>query len=294
MKNNKDFKMPNPVKITGRISSLTNSFVNGVIPVINPTEEQVNDALAALGMENGIKCAYCGGRYTEWDHFHPLVVDKKPSGHISEINNLVPCCSVCNSSKGNKDWKVFMKGKPEKDTDDWKKRYKLLEDYDKREKLKISDDDFQRICGDIWARHWENLDNLIDQIREYQVVSDKIRGILREEYVSKSQVTKSATSSSAVSTLEEEIRIGKYVKNTFWRILETLPESEVSHLLSHEYSLKTFGMGTYPILSKERNPSRYYASPVQIGGKKYFVCSQWRDQHWEKLKKWVKEHQDFK
>ena len=31
------FKMPVPVKIKGRTSSITNAFVNGIIPVIEPT-----------------------------------------------------------------------------------------------------------------------------------------------------------------------------------------------------------------------------------------------------------------
>lgn len=32
------FAMPKPVRISGRSSSITNSFVNGVIPVVVPSE----------------------------------------------------------------------------------------------------------------------------------------------------------------------------------------------------------------------------------------------------------------
>jgi hypothetical protein len=32
------FRMPRPVKITGRSSSITNSFINSIIPVIPPSE----------------------------------------------------------------------------------------------------------------------------------------------------------------------------------------------------------------------------------------------------------------
>jgi endonuclease I len=38
----------------------------------------------------------------------PLVVDKKPTGYISEIQNLVPSCGKCNQSKGNKNWKLWI------------------------------------------------------------------------------------------------------------------------------------------------------------------------------------------
>ena len=39
------FAMPKPVRITGRSSSITNSFVNGVIPVVVPSEAEVREAL---------------------------------------------------------------------------------------------------------------------------------------------------------------------------------------------------------------------------------------------------------
>lgn len=101
------FKMPTPVKITGRTSSITNAFVNGIIPVIEPTDQEIIDALHTLGMTpTHIVCAYCGDTYSEWDHFHPLIKDKQPTGYISEIHNLVPACSKCNQSKGNKHWKT--------------------------------------------------------------------------------------------------------------------------------------------------------------------------------------------
>ena len=63
------FNIPNPVTIMGRSSSITNSFVNGIIPVIQPTEEQIRDALTVLGQnETDVRCVYCGDKNTEWDH----------------------------------------------------------------------------------------------------------------------------------------------------------------------------------------------------------------------------------
>jgi len=44
------FKMPKPMKITGRSSSITNSFINSIIPVVEPTNEEVKEALHILGM----------------------------------------------------------------------------------------------------------------------------------------------------------------------------------------------------------------------------------------------------
>ena len=70
----KCFKMPKPINITGRSSSITNAFVNGIIPVIYPTDQEVIDALRVLDMtEETICCAYCGDPYKEWDHLNPLL-----------------------------------------------------------------------------------------------------------------------------------------------------------------------------------------------------------------------------
>ncbi len=99
------FRMPTPMKITGRSSSITNSFVTSIIPTIVPTEQQVKEALAVLGMDKDtFECAYCGDTASEWDHLRPLVLKKEPTGYISEIHNLVPSCGKCNQSKGNKSW----------------------------------------------------------------------------------------------------------------------------------------------------------------------------------------------
>lgn len=52
-------------------------------------------------------CAYCiGGKATTVDHIVPLT-----KGGTNNIDNLVPCCRSCNSSKGNKfigDWRPIM------------------------------------------------------------------------------------------------------------------------------------------------------------------------------------------
>ena len=85
------------------------SYINSIVPSIEPTEEQIAESLSILGMDqSGFGCSYCGDPATEWDHFRPLVKDKKPTGYISEIHNLVPACGKCNQSKGNKDWKTWM------------------------------------------------------------------------------------------------------------------------------------------------------------------------------------------
>ena len=63
------FQMPVPVKITGRLSSVTNSFVNGIIPAVKPADAEVIEALAMLGMTpDNVQCT-CRPRRSEVRHF---------------------------------------------------------------------------------------------------------------------------------------------------------------------------------------------------------------------------------
>ena len=109
------FNRPNPVTIMGRSSSITNSFVNGIIPVIEPSDEEIKEALKILEQnEDDVRCVYCGDKKTEWDHLHPLIKNKEHTGYITEIANLVPACGKCNQSKGNSNWKKWMLSDAEK------------------------------------------------------------------------------------------------------------------------------------------------------------------------------------
>lgn len=54
-------------------------------------------------------CVYCGDASTANDHFHSIIAkDGMPSGYCGDDWNIVPACTTCNSSKGNKHWLVFM------------------------------------------------------------------------------------------------------------------------------------------------------------------------------------------
>ncbi|WP_177232204.1 HNH endonuclease [Agromyces sp. CF514] len=178
------FAMPKPVRITGRSSSITNSFVNGIIPVIAPTEAQVDEALQILDMSEVVSCAYCGDTPTEWDHLRPLVVDKQPTGFISEIHNLVPACGKCNQSKGNKPWRAWMfssarlspatRGIP-----NLEQRAARLDDYERWEvPTRI---DFRDVAGhDLWEQHWRNHAAIIAAMRNAEETVELIRARVTE------------------------------------------------------------------------------------------------------------------
>jgi hypothetical protein len=189
------FKMPTPVKITGRTSSITNAFINGIIPCIVPSDEEIKNVLSILGMDGtSISCAYCGSKYTEWDHFRPLIINKRATGYISEINNLVPSCGKCNQSKGNTHWKTWMTGKAQlspaaRKIKDLNERIKRLEEYEEwSNPQKI---DFEQIVGkEKWEQHWINCELLHEQMRESQKLSDEIKHAVQEYSTRKNMLLK--------------------------------------------------------------------------------------------------------
>ena len=174
------FKMPTPVKITGRTSSITNSFVNGVIPAVMPSDKEIALALEVLGMDaSDVCCAYCGDPATEWDHLNAIVRDKRPTGYISEIHNLVPACGKCNQSKGNKPWRSWMFGPSplspaSRGVGDIEERAERIADYERRfPPMRI---DFEAVVdGNLWRAYWDAHRDLIEEMKRCEELATAVR-----------------------------------------------------------------------------------------------------------------------
>lgn len=185
------FRMPKPMKITGRSSSITNSFINSIIPVIPPTEKQVKEALTILGMDlDNFECIYCGSTASEWDHLRPLVHHKKPTGFISEIHNLVPSCGKCNQSKGNQLWETWILGdatlSPKtRGIADLQRRIEALRKYEAWQKP--TQIDFETIVGkEKWNQHWRNWEIVQETMRHAQVLATEINQTVAKAYAESS------------------------------------------------------------------------------------------------------------
>lgn len=181
------FRMPTPMKITGRSSSITNSFINSIIPVIKPTNDQIKKALEILGMSyESFQCSYCGSTATEWDHLRPLVVNKLPTGYISEIHNLVPSCGKCNQSKGNKPWSTWIESGAKlspksRGIEDLPIRIRRLKEYEKWGIPTVVD--FESIVGkEKWQQHWANWETVQSTMRDAQTLANEINRTISESY----------------------------------------------------------------------------------------------------------------
>jgi hypothetical protein len=95
-----------------------------------------------------------------------------------------------------------------------------------------------------------------------------------------------------------EIKIGKIANSVLRRILEsgTISDEEIKQMQDPDYSHQTFHIN-FPLLvdgDTEYNAIRYYAKPLMIHNRHYYLCSQWfettanNDRPY--LIKWLQEH----
>ena len=180
------FKIPNAVSINGRTSSITNSFINGIIPVIKPTESEIDEVLDIFNLtKDKVECVYCGDKSTEWDHLEPLIKGKRLTGFITEIQNLVPACGKCNQSKGNRNWFEWMYSNAKQspfsrqifDIDKRAKRIRGFENWKTTTNL-----NFQEIVGSEKWKEYESLyEIIIKSMNDCQIVSDEIKQIIKKQ-----------------------------------------------------------------------------------------------------------------
>jgi len=171
------------MSVTGRSSSITNAFINAIIPIVEPTQEEELEALRILQLDpEDIRCAYCGDKSTEWDHFRPIISNQEPTGYITEIANLVPSCGKCNQSKGKSHWLVWIesgarlspKSRGVPDLNSRIERLKMFEAW--RQPRKI---DFATVVGpEMWRRHRENWRSVLELLKKSQKLAAEIRMII--------------------------------------------------------------------------------------------------------------------
>ena len=174
------FRMPALQTLKSRKSSITNAFVNTIIPTVIPSDEEIAKALSILEMSaDDLRCTYCGDPASEWDHLRPLVRNRRPTGYISEIGNLVPSCGKCNQSKGNKPWEAWMRSGARhapatRGIQDIEARVQRLKEYERWKQVEPID--FEALLGqELWDAHWSNLDSVVELMQKSQNFADRLR-----------------------------------------------------------------------------------------------------------------------
>ena len=197
-------KFRQPLKITSRTSSVTNAFVQSIIPSIKPSNAEISEALHILGMSaDDYRCVYCGAPATEWDHLRPLVEKKRPTGFINEIRNAVPSCGPCNQSKNGADWRQWIDGGAPGSP-----RSKGIADIEQRRERLVAYETWAALSRvafeecvpkDLWDAHWENLERIHAAMQLAQCHAERLRDAIAEFLNAKSEMTSAPDSASSTS-----------------------------------------------------------------------------------------------
>jgi hypothetical protein len=174
------------LKITSRLSSITNGFVQAIIPERQPTATEVEEALQRLGMTMEQRtCVYCGAGATDWDHLQPLVRGRRPTGYFHEIKNWVPACGTCNQSKGSQDWRIWMFGSAQnsprsRGIENLEGRAEVIENYERwggATRLNFA----EIVPPQEWMAYWERLSQIEALMRDTEVLAGGIAARLQAE-----------------------------------------------------------------------------------------------------------------
>lgn len=177
-----------PLKITSRTSSVTNGFIQSIIPHIPPKDDELIEALGILGMTLAKRtCVYCGVPATDWDHLRPIVRNKRPTGFIDEIRNLVPACGPCNQSKGGRVWREWMagdaRGSPKtRGVPDLQERIATLARFEQWGNVQPLD--LRELAGaHHWDEHWANLAAIEQSMKRAQLHANQLREAIAEALI---------------------------------------------------------------------------------------------------------------
>ncbi len=177
------YKMPTKSDLKGRSSTMSNAFAISITPYIVPSEEEVRASYNMLQIQEG-QCAYCLGEGNAKDHLKPLVKAGMPTGYITAINNLVPCCSRCNSSKGAKtfeEWylspenlaRLKKRGLSDSDVE---QRFKIISRYESQIEKPL---DYEALVGtELWEQYQERRQSLLDRLKKDQEFCDMLSSII--------------------------------------------------------------------------------------------------------------------
>lgn len=89
-------------KLSGRSSTLMGGYIKAILDDNKLNTNQIEEHFKKFNL-NVKKCAYCGSdNANTLDHIFSVVNDSKFTGYDNSIKNLIPCCQMCNSSKGKK------------------------------------------------------------------------------------------------------------------------------------------------------------------------------------------------
>ena len=155
------------------------AFVKNLLFFWPEPDEEIEKALEILGQnKDNWKCAYCGGKYLNWNCLKSLIKNDKLTGYCWEMGNAVPACAKCIRSKKDTDWEDWInsdvpQSPRSRGITDLNGRITILKRYEKlynRQPIQI-----EEIAGkELWDEYWDTLDEIIKKMRGTQKTTRKI------------------------------------------------------------------------------------------------------------------------
>ncbi len=130
--------------------------------------------------DRALFCVYCGREADTWDHLVGLVRNKQLCGYGHQLGNLVPCCKVCNSRKGSKDWGRFL-DEQVGDKEERRKKKVLLKSYLARFAKPLDLDLVRRAMPEEWGTYASLKDKMIRLMADADRIASKIRERITQE-----------------------------------------------------------------------------------------------------------------
>lgn len=154
-----------------RKTTINHAFASAIAPVDQYDETTISAALKSLGQNpNGeLACVYCGRPAETWDHLESLVEKGNFRGYGHIIGNLVPCCKQCNSAKGSKSWREFVKDSQIE---------KVLEQYVKTYAQSV---DLAQVDPQLVADYTNLKEQILELMKEADKIAAEIRKRLQEQ-----------------------------------------------------------------------------------------------------------------
>ncbi len=180
-----------------RKTTINHAFASAIAPYDEFNPELIKQALEPFGLDpEKLECVYCGGPAQTWDHLVGLVQDSEFNGYGHQIGNLVPCCRECNSSKGSRDWKEFIKNlELQQKLETYLKTYATPIEMDEIRRLKDEDDEFKK--------DYDNFIKKRDEILKLMQEADEIAKRIRDKILKLIQLKRQKHNACTTSTTSD-------------------------------------------------------------------------------------------
>lgn len=165
-----------------RITTINHAFASAIAANDGYDDARMMKALRVLGQDPDadLLCAYCETKLAEtWDHVVGLVMHKQYSGFGHTIGNLLPCCRDCNSQKGNRDWRTFLKLKCDDETSYLTRSAKLEHYFAEFGNVRFDQSDIALLCPDEMQRYETIQQQITVLMKEADLLAEMIRSKVR-------------------------------------------------------------------------------------------------------------------